>query len=277
MFTRVALAAVATACLASSASAQSEHEVQSLTKKFETQLKEFGTAKEKANKVVLDKFDALVRAVDRSSGLSADTKVTRKKQLEQAKELFKTKGTWAEDGLPLDAQYEYARAINKAYLGPAKTVDDLIRVHDKAKNDKGVTEWQEAKAKLDGQIPGRADMTEHTRWNGTLTSAGGHNEPVRLEVGKITGNLFTGKLEQNVGVAGHPVFVIGGRVDGNGVGLAVTKVEQGRAQLREFGGFLIGEGKMVVRYVGIHADRKPFEGYIVLHRPAQKKKADAAG
>jgi hypothetical protein len=53
-------------------------------------------------------------------------------------------------------------------------------------------------------------------------------------------------------------------------------VEQGRAQLREFGGFLIGEGKMVVRYVGVQSDRRPFEGFMVLQRAAAKKKADAA-
>src|SRR5438046_2322775 len=117
------MAAVVTACWLPAAGAQSEREAESLAKKLETQLKEFGAAKDKAQKAVLDKFDAQVRAVDRNSALSADTRVTRKKQLEQAKEAFKTKGTWANDGLPLDAQYDYARAVNKAYLPPAKTID----------------------------------------------------------------------------------------------------------------------------------------------------------
>ena len=269
MTARTLLPAIVGLVFVPAGAAQPPVEIRNLTTQLERQMKEYAGAKEKARKAALEKFDAAIRKIENRGGLSADTRATLKRQLVADREAFKSSGTWPEDGLPLVVQYDYARAIHKAYQPPAKTLDSIIRLYDQAKNDKSVAEWQETKAKLDQQIPGRTDLTVGGRWEGTLTASDGRSMLVRLTIDKMTGNLLAGELHQNIGVAGHPIFGLGGRVDGNALVLAVTAVKRGRSQLREFSGFLIGDQRMVVQYAGIE-NRRPINGLVVLKRIAAK-------
>jgi hypothetical protein len=269
MYRPLLLTALVLALTGLSASAQPPAEVKSLTAQLERQMKEFATAKARAQKTALEKFDTAIRKLESNGSLSADVRATMRRQLVADREKFKSSGAWPDEGLPLLVQYEYSRAIHKAYQPPARTLDSIIRLYDQAKNDKAVAEWQETKAKLDQQIPGRSDLTAGSRWDGSVSASDGRSALVRLTIEKMTGNLINCELHTNLGVPGHPIFSLGGRVEGNSVSFSVTAVKQGRAQLREFTGFLLGDERMVVQYVGVENNR-PVNGLLVLRRAAMK-------
>lgn len=206
------------------------------------------------------------KAIDHIRLLKLDPSVREKhmNEVKEAREQFEKNGVLPTHNDLILKTIRYlntlgtARAeFNNKYLAATKEAR-------RTKDDDKHTQLVKAKAAFDEKAAGREQFGSDTRWSGTRHN-GKRNVDVNLNIGKVTGNSFTGTYVQNPGSANRFVMEFEGLLNGNVIEVITTSVKKEDTRVLKFTGYVIGD-RIILDVDGIAAGGGPASGLIDLRK-----------
>jgi hypothetical protein len=251
---------VLTNLFAGAALALAPDHLQALKAEFDNAVRAFEQEKAKARETALKRFDLHIQDLQKNWKIPASTRSSRVTELSADKERFEKHGVWPDNTALLNDAFVYSNRINKSYVPVAKAYERLMEACLKADASDVAQAIREQKARLDQSIRG-SRFSAGSRWNGSRADAGG-STLFTIHVKKVTDMIFEGEALHNTGIPGHPIFEIGGVVNGNHISGSTTRVIRGKGQFLRFDGFIMDD-KILMALGGIGSGGKPVAGSLV--------------
>lgn len=233
--------------------------VKKLTENLAGERKVFAKAEEKAKAdlvATLKKLEDAAVRLDRTALGKA-----RRESIRGEREAFEKVGTLPGSDEALPAVYAYAAALHKARPRLRQAHERLAEACGKGGDKAAERKARADLAAFEAAIPGLAEFTAGSKWNGILQKPHGTTN-VSLSFGRVNDVLATGRvcLDNNwcqmdlEGLREGPRFVLG-----------VKKMVIGAPQSPTFSGFVLGD-RMLVEVNGLKGKKGPVSGLAVLTR-----------
>jgi hypothetical protein len=197
--------------------------------------------KEAAKQKVLNQFDSLIQKAATSKALKAADGLSLAENLRAERKVFAEKEDVPENTAVLTAGWQYGTAVVKAYKPVSDDFDQVMRAYIKAGKTDEAEKIKADKEKFDDEhLPGRKHFTGGAAWNGTQYE-GTNGTLFRFQVTELQGSLFKARVEKNLQVGGHPIFDVGGSLDGILIQCKSLIPVQGNVRLAQCNGIVLGQ------------------------------------
>ncbi|MBL8825055.1 MAG: hypothetical protein JNJ77_20875 [Planctomycetia bacterium] len=217
--------------------------------------REYNQARAQAREQAIKTFDQMINQV-RKANMSGSARTSLMTKLTQDKQYFIDTGSWPENDDLAAAAFDYSRLINAKSVPLMKEYEQRIDQLLKANDLPGAQTITKEKENFERELPGMAEFTGGTKWEGTRSGPTGKNSRMRLDVHKKTGTTFDGHIHLDPGVANHPVVQVRGTITGNYVEIVTVKMINGANRNLLFSGYVYGN-KLIMKIGGRSTENKP--------------------
>lgn len=229
----------------------------------------FGKERDAAAKQVLARFDKLTKQTEANARLSAGDRVAALNQLEADRAAFVKKGYLPDNPDLLTVGWAYAVQLRKVNDPLFARYEEAMAACLKAKDtSKAATVLADREQFEKDNLPGRAGFAGGSKWQGTLYT-GAAALPCRLDVTDVKDGQYKAELHYNLTSSGHPIFDVGGPVQGLRTEVKKATVKQGKLRLDRADGVLLGETLLVQLTTAAHekAVTRRVKGQLVVVKP----------
>ena len=244
--------------------ARADAKVDRLLKELDQAKLEFGKGRAAAKKTALGKFDYAMSVV-RSQPLKPTEKQGLLAEVESAKQRFDQQGQWPESADLVDAGFVFGMSLSIAYLKLSAAFERLVKAHQDARDTSAAGRVTDEKTRFESdELPGRAGFKAGAGFTGErrgLKKA----IPFSFRVQDMSGPVFSGRVEQDMGVTNHPILKVKGSIDGIKFGCTTAEVVQGKVRELTFDGLVLGD-RLLIGVGGIGSNGRAAGGIVTLGR-----------
>lgn len=247
------------------APAQPPKDLKQLQKELEKLQADFLKDKEKAKNDVGKKLDGLIVSVKKKPGLTGAERSSLVDKWAEEKDRFLKSDEISEQTDHPKIWLDYGMVIQKKYKPVSSKADEAIKAAQAKNDDKTAGELREAKQGFEYQhFPGRRTFTQGVVWTGSLYE-GKNAITFRLNVQELKGDVFKGRVAQNLNTANHPIHEVRGSIDGPYIKCAITGVVNGNAKVARYEGIVLGK-TIILSSVRVGAKGAQIAGHVILRR-----------
>jgi hypothetical protein len=229
-----------------------EDSAKTLAHQYEQHKKQFFAAQEKANSVMVNRFDAALKQIRAATRLAAELRRAKLKKISDEKSAFTANGKLPLSDEMLMPLLEYQEALHKARVPVAQTFEKLFNIYSvKLKDDARADKLTADKEAFDQKSRGRT-VFQRSNWQGT--QYGSNNIPFALNVYEMEGNSLKGAIVQDR-PPNETVFQTEGLLSGNRIQFKSTKVVQGKSRTLLFTGYVM-ENRILGQVVSVDTNGK---------------------
>jgi hypothetical protein len=239
--------------------------IDKLVKELDAEKGRFIKQKEAAKQKVLKDFDAVIKKVANNPNVKPADRLAIADKLKADRAMLAEKEDLPESSDVLPAIWENGASLVQKYRPLSKKFDQAMNACLKAGQEDRAQQLKADKETFDSEhLPGRKHFAAGAFWTGSRYDEG-KAILFNFRVTQLTGSVFKARAEQDMQFAGHPVFDLGGSLDGIAIQCNSLNSVQGNLQMARCEGVVIGES-MLLQVVTVPRKGPPKTSYIALRK-----------
>lgn len=228
----------------------------------------FEKQKTAADKAALQAFEKLVKNVKADTKIKEAVRQELLEKLSTARSDFQKVGRWPNNAAweLVDDEFTYNKRLGDALTPLSTEYERLIKLYRAKDDDAAVKRLLADRQKLiDANFRGQDGFKAGTVWKGQRVGPKGNTVVLHMKLNEVKEATFEGVINQNPGVANHPIYEVNGVLEGNKLVFRNAKMVRGEGRAVEFSGYL-SVNRMFLHVGGLNTKGRPVDEYAMLEK-----------